>query len=237
MNKGTSRKRRRPLFRAAARLQNGRAQLEIAAPEVARFPYKSWQSVYAHEAFHCYQLTHTAWLRWFRKAREGSPALKRLESLYQHRSWLRTDIDNQLQTMRRLLSSRDASPCALAELQALPRQHRERLGRISQRLCEAEQAAELIEGAARFVELALERYSVQNVRRASAPRLSATGKGARRDRGLSVANGRYYYATGYGLMQLYEKRGGPWRQRILAKGVDSVLDDLVAASRDERRSS
>ncbi len=219
--------RPRPLpFRAAAKRENGQVRLEIVAPALAPLSYESWESIFAHEAFHCYQLNHRGWLRWFRKAREGSPSLQRLDRLYRFRSWLRLDIDDQLRMVRSILSSRQFSPAALKQLQESRRQHIKRLHRLSWRLSEAEQAAEIVEGAARFVEFGFERLSGKKKRKAAVIRRGRVVADA--DRGLSVADGRYYYATGYGLMRLLDLSGQPWRERILKKGIDFVLDDLVA---------
>jgi hypothetical protein len=195
-------------------------QLEIAVPSLAPFPYDGWESVFAHEAFHCYQLKHKMWRRWFRKARAGSQALKKLASLYQHGGWLRADVEDQLQVVQRVLENCQLSPVALRQIQKSRSQHRTRLYRLSRRLGKTEKAAEIIEGAARFVELGLERRSAEHEGR---PTVDAP------DRGLSVADGQYYYATGYGLMRLLDISGQPWRETVLKNGIDLALDNLVAS--------
>jgi hypothetical protein len=124
-----------------------------------------------------------------------------------------------------VLASGNFFPEVLTEIQKSRRCHQRKLYQISKRLFKAEQAAEIIEGAARFVELGLERYSKEAMR---SPTSEQPNK-AHHDRGLSITDGRYYYATGYAMMSMLDINGQPWRRKIIQHGLDVVFADLIAS--------
>lgn len=210
--------RRRP-FRAVANREGSSIYLEITEPAGAPFPFDHWVAVFAHELFHCHQLANLRWAAAFRLASPKNRSIKRLHSLYIHSEWLRTDIHEQLRLIAEILASDELPNGPLARLLQLRRRHQERLRAYSSPLADAERAAEAVEGAARFVELGLiERTHPSAVDQPPA---------VRRPRGLSVSDNRYYYATGHGLLRIFERAQLPWRDRIAAGRPDELLAELV----------
>ena len=160
-----------------------------------------WATMVLHEYFHAFQFSHPAYVDYYKKHCAFFDS-KTLQSFYLDHKWYKTSVNKENELLLKALAATDLNHARKYLRMFLKiRSNRRHLAyrKLHTDITKAEQAYEMTEGSARYIEAKLyERIPVYQSD----------------DSWLYTAGKNYYYATGYNILRVLDKFGRHYQKEL-----------------------